>query len=87
MHCANYEKAKFEKFPFSKDLLRRLNPGVNQITASVRATYGTAHQVRIKLQHRLFLQVGMSSSKHRLLDKKRHANEVIGAYLQLTINP
>jgi len=51
---------------------RRLNPGVNHITESVRATYGTAHQV------------GMTSSKHQLQEKKRLANE---ATQRWTITP
>ena len=32
---------------------RKLNSGVNEITASVRATFGTAHQVRMNSQYRI----------------------------------
>ena len=73
-----------KKCPIPNDLHRRLNPGVNQITASVRAAYGTAHQVRIKPQHWILLKVEMSSSKHQV--KKRLANEVVEVYLQSIIN-
>ena len=59
---------------------RKLKSGVNEITASVRATYGTAHQVRMNSQYRIltvFHQVGMGSSKHQLQDKKKVAKEVV----------
>ena len=37
---------------------RKLKSGVNEITASVRATYGTAHQVRMNSQYRIRLPPG-----------------------------
>ena len=66
---------------------RKLNPGVNHITASVRATFGTAHQVMMNSQYRFFfLQVGMGSSKHQLQDKKKCVMEVIESYLRCNIH-
>ena len=42
---------------------RKLNSGVNEITASVRATYGTAHQVRMNSQYGIRLPPGWHGLK------------------------
>ena len=63
-----------------KLIIRKLNFGVNPITASVRAAFGTAHQVGIWSQHKGFFlhKVGMNSSNQQLLqDKKKFVKEVI----------
>ena len=59
---------------------RRVNPGVNPITASVRATYGTAHQVVLLICAFDFLffsvQVGMNSSLPQFKEKEGLLREV-----------
>ena len=58
---------------------RRVNPGVNPITASVSATYGNAHQVVLLIcAYFLFfsVQVGMNSSLPQFKEKEGLLREV-----------